>query len=112
MTPLDRMMSGVEIHAQAFETILGRDFLVPASLTLVVVVCLMLVTISGAAFSALTGWSAYASAAVILAGAHVCPYVSVPERHNPPLPGDPVRSVALDGGRRSLAVFRHSTPAP
>lgn len=76
MTPLDRMMSGVEIHSQAFETILGRDFLTPASLTLVLVVCLMFVTISGAAFSALTGWSAYASAALILAGAHVLPYVA------------------------------------
>ncbi len=76
VTPLDRMMSGVEIHAQAFETILGRDFLTPASLTLVVVVCLMFVTISGTVFSALTGWSAYASAAVILAGAHALPYIA------------------------------------
>lgn len=74
MTPFGIMMTGVEIHAQAFETMARRDFLTPASLTYVALVCLLLTIVAGLIFTAFTGWSAYGLAAVLLAAAHITPY--------------------------------------
>ncbi|MBC7927923.1 MAG: CHASE2 domain-containing protein, partial [Bryobacteraceae bacterium] len=74
MTPLDRMMSGVEIHAQAFETILNRDFLRPATLTITVAICLLLVSCAALIFAFLTGWQAYAASVLLLVGAHAAPH--------------------------------------
>lgn len=76
VTPLDRSMSGVEIHAQAYETIVGREFLQPAPLLIVVVLCGLLVAASGAIFGLLSGWKAYASAAALLAMAHLTPHAA------------------------------------
>lgn len=76
VTPLDRMMSGVEIHAQSFETIVGREFLRPASLSLVVAVCLFFAALSGTVFAYLTGWRAYALAIVVLLVAHATPHIA------------------------------------
>lgn len=76
ITPLDdQPMSGVEIHAQAFETILGRDFLRPASLTVVVLVCALFVILSGTVFALLTGWLAYVAGGAVLLLAHVLPHL-------------------------------------
>ncbi len=76
VTPLDHMMSGVEIHAQAFETIVGREFLEPASLTLVVAVCLFFVAMSGLVFAWLTGWPAYVAGIGVLLVAHMAPHIA------------------------------------
>jgi signal transduction histidine kinase len=79
VTPLGRSMSGVEIHAQAYETIVGREFLRPARLALVILLCAVFVTVSGAIFAALSGWMAYAAAAVLLAAAHLTPHAAFSE---------------------------------
>lgn len=76
VTPLDRSMSGVEIHAQAYETIVGREFLRPARHVLVIALCAIFVVASGAIFSFLPGWLAYCAAAVILVAAHLTPHIA------------------------------------
>ena len=77
VTPLDdRMMSGVEIHAQAFETIMGRAFLKPAPVSFVVLLALLLTVAAGAVFASLTGVAAYAVAALVLMAGHAAPHVA------------------------------------
>jgi adenylate cyclase len=46
-TPLGRMMSGVEVHASAMETILAGDFLRPSSAAVTVAVIILLAFLSG-----------------------------------------------------------------
>jgi signal transduction histidine kinase len=77
MTPLSNsvMMPGIEMHASAFETIAQRLFLVNASLSLVLLVCLMFVAAAGVTFAYLDGWRANVAAVVILFAAHLLPYV-------------------------------------
>jgi signal transduction histidine kinase len=76
MTPYSYVqMPGVEIHANIFETIANRLFLVTAPMWATVVFCLALVTVAGAAFSFRPGWPAYAISAIILAIAFVTSYV-------------------------------------
>lgn len=77
ITPLDdQPMSGVEIHAQAYETIVGREFLRAAPLSAVVAVCAALVALSGLTFALLSGWPAYVAAATVLAVSHVLPHIA------------------------------------
>lgn len=76
VTPLDRSMSGVEIHAQAYETIVGREFLQRAPLFLVVLLCGFFVAGSGAVFATMSGWKAYATGALLLLIAHVMPHTA------------------------------------
>lgn len=76
MTPNGVMMSGVEIHAQAFETLSRRDFLSPASLSSVAAVCLALTIAAGCIFAFVSGWPAYLLGAVLLAVAHATPHVA------------------------------------
>jgi len=76
VTPLDdRPMSGVEIHAQAFETLVNRDFLRLAPLSVTVLTCLLLTALSGLVFAFLPGWKAYVGAVAVLLLAHVAPHV-------------------------------------
>jgi signal transduction histidine kinase len=76
ITPLDDLpMSGVEIHAQAYETIVGREFLRPAPLSMVVLLCAAFVILAGAIFALLTGWAAYAAGGAMLFGAHLVPHL-------------------------------------
>lgn len=75
MTPLDFTMSGVEIHAQAFETIMGRDFLQPASLSMLVMICLSFAAASGLVFALLSGWTAYLAGTAIILLAHGLPHI-------------------------------------
>jgi signal transduction histidine kinase len=76
ITPLDdQPMSGVEIHAQAYETIIGREFLRPATLSLVVLFCAAYVFLAGCIFVVLTGWAAYAAGGVLLLMAHAVPHL-------------------------------------
>ena len=76
MTPSLVMMSGVEIHAQAYETLARGQFLSPASLTSVALVCLAFACASGAIFAFLSGWPAYSLAAAALAVAHATPHAA------------------------------------
>jgi signal transduction histidine kinase len=67
-------MVGVEIHANAFETISQGLFLTDASPSAVLTFSLLLVLAMGAAYSRFTGRTANGLAAGILAIAHVTPY--------------------------------------
>jgi signal transduction histidine kinase len=76
MTPYssDRPMAGVEIHANAYETLAQGRFLRPAGDLEVVGVCALLVALAGAIFALLSGWTAYALGGVLLVAAHILPY--------------------------------------
>ncbi len=71
--PLGRNLPGVEIHAQAFETMAGGDFLTPASNLSVLALCLALAAAAGITFWFASGWTAYGVAAALLAAAHLGP---------------------------------------
>ncbi|MSV30448.1 MAG: CHASE2 domain-containing protein [Bryobacterales bacterium] len=76
MTPYSGLpMAGVEIHAQAYETIAQGRFFTPAPGWMELAFCLLLTVASWAAFTFLTGVRAYLSAAGVLASAHVVPYL-------------------------------------
>ncbi|HOL70106.1 MAG TPA: CHASE2 and HATPase_c domain-containing protein [Bryobacteraceae bacterium] len=76
MTPVSgaQTMAGVEIHANAFETLAGGRFLVSASNVAAAALSLALAAAGVAAFAFRTGWLAYAAAAVVLGLAHLVPY--------------------------------------
>jgi signal transduction histidine kinase len=76
MTPMGDMMSGVEMHAQAYETLSRDRFLTPAPLSSVALICLLLTVAAGAIFAFLSGWPAYLCAAVLLILAHAAPHVA------------------------------------
>jgi signal transduction histidine kinase len=68
-------MPGVEIHANIFETIANRLFLVNAPRGAVLAFCLLLVAAVGVAFAFGSGWEAYAIGAVVLLVALFAPYL-------------------------------------
>jgi signal transduction histidine kinase len=76
MTPFGDMMSGVEIHAQAYETLAGGKFLMPASLSAVAIVCLLLTVGAGCIFAFLSGSIAYIVAFLLLVLAHLTPHIA------------------------------------
>jgi signal transduction histidine kinase len=76
MTPFGTMMTGVAIHAQAYETMARQQFLTPVSLTDIALVCLLLTAAAGLIFAAFNGWPAYGAAAVLLLIAHIMPHVA------------------------------------
>ena len=61
---------GVEMHAQAFETMAHGKFLVPASNTMSLLVCVSLAIVAGLSFWFLAGWRAYLLIVPLLAAAH------------------------------------------
>jgi signal transduction histidine kinase len=67
--------SGIEINADAFETMSSGQFITDVDAWLVLLWALALVAASGAAFRYLPGWAAYAAAILILAAASAAPYV-------------------------------------
>jgi signal transduction histidine kinase len=74
-TPYARMMPGVEIHANVFETIANRLFLIDAPAPETLAFCLLMVVMAGLVFSFFSGWHAYTIGAVMLSAAPVAPYV-------------------------------------
>ncbi|MBC8166763.1 MAG: CHASE2 domain-containing protein [Bryobacteraceae bacterium] len=76
MTPLDRAMSGVEIHAQAFETIVNGEFLRIARFSDLFLICFALSLTSALIFAYLTGWRAYLAGAGVLVLAHSVPHIA------------------------------------
>ncbi len=76
MTPYSGLpMSGVEIHAQAFETIAQGRFFTPAPGWMELAFCMLLTVASWSAFTFLSGVRSYFAAAGVLAAAHVVPYL-------------------------------------
>jgi signal transduction histidine kinase len=70
LNPLRQNVSGVEVHAHAFETMRQRRFLVPASETTWLLTCLSLAVAAGVIFWLLPGWTAYLLIVPLLATAH------------------------------------------
>jgi signal transduction histidine kinase len=70
-------MAGVEILANAYETIAQQRFLISAPAWSVLVFCVLLAAIVGVAFAWLSGWwSMIAVALAVLAAAHAVPYLA------------------------------------
>ncbi|HKE25499.1 MAG TPA: CHASE2 domain-containing protein [Bryobacteraceae bacterium] len=67
--------AGIEVHADAFETMAQGLFIRDVNGGYVVLFSLALVAATGLAFRYLPGWWAYAGGAAILAIAHVTPYL-------------------------------------
>jgi len=76
MTPVsyEQMMPGVEIHANAFETMAQRLFLTDAPAWLEVLLSALFVTAVGFTFRLFSGWTSNVLAAAILVAAHLTPY--------------------------------------
>jgi signal transduction histidine kinase len=67
--------SGIEIHAEAFETIAHRLFLTDVPWDWRLLFSLLLVVAQGCAFAWLPGWKAYAGGVAVLLAALVTPYI-------------------------------------
>ncbi|HET8547027.1 MAG TPA: CHASE2 domain-containing protein [Bryobacteraceae bacterium] len=77
MTPLGPpMMAGVEIHANAFETLAAQAFIRRAPLSWSVTVSVLLVVAAGLVFAFLSGWPAYLAGSAIVAVSHTIPHVA------------------------------------
>jgi signal transduction histidine kinase len=66
--------TGIEIHANAFETLARGLFLTDAPEGWVLLITLGYVLLGGLAFAYLPGWKAYAAVAAVLLAAYVTPY--------------------------------------
>ena len=69
-------MAGVEILANAYETIAQQRFLTSAPAWSVVAFCILLAAVMGVVFAWFSGWWPYIAALGILAGAHALPYAA------------------------------------
>jgi signal transduction histidine kinase len=69
-------MAGVEILANAYETIAQQRFLTSAPAWSVVAFCILLAAVMGVVFVWFSGWWPYIAALGILAGAHALPYLA------------------------------------
>lgn len=67
-------MTGIEIHANIFETLARGEFLVSAPELAVFLATLGITALGVLAFVLRTGWQAYAAAGLVLAAAHIGPY--------------------------------------
>ena len=67
--------SGIEINASAFETIAHGLFITDAGALWVLMFSLALLAGAGLSFRYLPGWWAYSGAVIVLAAAHITPYV-------------------------------------
>ncbi|MCS6951519.1 MAG: CHASE2 domain-containing protein [Bryobacterales bacterium] len=71
-----RPMPGVEIHANAFETLVQGRFLRPVSETATLGLCVAVAILAGLVFAFLAGWPAYAAAALLLLAVHTAPLIA------------------------------------
>jgi signal transduction histidine kinase len=78
MTPVSsgQTMAGVEINANAYDTLVRGRFFRYASNTLVIVFCLSMCCAVGLIFARWSGWAAYIPAALLLAAVHLAPWVA------------------------------------
>jgi signal transduction histidine kinase len=73
-TPL-REMPGVEVHAHAYETLVGNRFLIDAPVLIVPMVCLGIALVTGLFFAFFSGWRAYLPSVALLALVHYAPFL-------------------------------------
>ncbi len=76
VNPLGESIPGVEVHAQAFETIAGGRFLRDASNLAILLTCIAIAAAMGVVFAYFSGWNAYGAAAVVLGLAHLVPLLA------------------------------------
>lgn len=78
MTPFSygQTMPGVEIHANAFETLAGDMFLEPVRDIWVALFCVLLCAAAGVIFWHFAGWMSYALSAALLVGVHMAPWIA------------------------------------
>lgn len=76
MTPFEQMMTGVEIHAQAFETLRSGKFLTAASNGAVALTCLALTAVAGLIFAIFSGWPGYGLGFLLVLSGHLIPHVA------------------------------------
>ena len=74
LTPNGDSMSGVDVHAEAFETMRRGLFLQDASDSTVLGFCAATALLAGLIFWFTAGWPAYLSAAALLAFVHTAPF--------------------------------------
>jgi signal transduction histidine kinase len=105
LTPyaLGRQTTGIEINAQAFETMVQGLFLTDVSDFWVLLFSFGLVVAAGLAFRYLPGWQAYAGSVLILAAAGVTPYVFF--THQRVLPFSTPAFAALLGTMTAAAYY-------
>jgi len=72
---LGQPMVGVDINANAFETLASGQFITDVSLVWVVLFCLAVAAAAGTVFALWTGWLSYVLGALVLLAAHVTPYL-------------------------------------
>lgn len=80
MTPLG-MMTGVEIHAQLYETMREKWNRTDVAPSIVLLACLGIAALAGTIFTTLNGWIAYATAAMLLLAAHALPHIAFRTEH-------------------------------
>lgn len=68
-------MSGVEVHAQVFETLARSQFLTDISDLGLILLCGCVAAAAALTFGFLSGWRAYSLAFLLLATAHLLPFV-------------------------------------
>lgn len=73
VNPYGDFVPGVEVHAQAFETMSSGHFLTPADNLVMLGLCLALAGAAGLTFWFRSGWQAYLIGAALLATAHSLP---------------------------------------
>ena len=76
VTPYGERITGVEVHAQAFETLRGGRFLRDASNLEILGSCLLIAALAPIIFAYTSGWQAYGLGVLLLASAHVMPIFS------------------------------------
>jgi signal transduction histidine kinase len=77
MTPLGApMMSGVEIHGNAFETLAGEEFTTRVPARWNIALSLLFVLAAGLTFGLLSGWPAYISGTALVVVSHVVPHLA------------------------------------
>jgi len=79
-TSVDRQISGIELHATAFETLSQGFFFTDVSNEVEFLVCLAYAVAIGLAFRFLPGWWAYSGGTLVLAASMVAPYLFFRER--------------------------------
>ncbi|MEQ1883897.1 MAG: CHASE2 domain-containing protein [Bryobacteraceae bacterium] len=75
VNPYGQNVPGVEVHAHAFETMAGGQFLTRLSNAPSLGMSIAFAAAAGLAFAFLSGWMAYVVAVLILAVAHIAPVV-------------------------------------
>jgi len=77
LTPVSRAVpkTGIEIHAEAFETMAQGLFITDVEDVWVILIAILIAVAIGASFRYLPGWRSYVGALLVVIAAHVLPYV-------------------------------------